>query len=106
MKRKEVLDWICYESGLAPASMAANNIADRFISQMRDMLERISYKIGDEEEPAYSPGGATYGDTEHDHNAVVYGRNEAKGEAQGIIETELATLHQKDKPRKESRNDA
>jgi hypothetical protein len=54
--------------------------------------QRIRELVGWEEEPDFDPGDATYGDSEHDHNAVIYGRNEAKGEIQGKIENELARL--------------
>lgn len=53
--------------------------------EVNTALDDVSQRIGGEEEPDFDPGDATYGDSRHDHNAVVYGRNSAKGEAQAHV---------------------
>ncbi len=46
----------------------------------RQAIIEFRDRIGDEEQPKFSSGGATYGDTEHDHAAVIFGRNELREE--------------------------
>lgn len=90
-KLKEILGEEDFKYTDKPARIMA--LIESYASQSRrDEAQKIRDLVGWEEEPQFDPGDATYGDTDHDHNAVMYGINSAKGRVQGIIETRLAEL--------------